>query len=334
MIESSRGALAPFIDFAIMVFSLTIGVVLLNGICSLTDIGWLDRDTFTIYLSMACPLLTMVQFVSPAPLVIEAIQLLNVQNLPTQVFQSQIICNVLGGAYGLQITNMAVLATNMFGLACQILWLAGDHFVRCSDTSWVWFSIKMSTMLNIGFYVAAVVMPIELLGHCITIFNIVLFAAPLSKLGNILRTRNASSLPTTMTVITTVTNAVWILYATMIQDDVVLIPSVLGYLLSAFQIQLIMWSHHLLPFDLGFLLLCVRSSKSTLDACCVSAGACKVAGGIDDTPRASNSKVRKVLEKELKQCSPRISPSSIECMPRREDNHVQVTRLGLAAKPD
>jgi hypothetical protein len=41
----------------------------------------------------------------------------------------------------------------------------------------------------------------------------------------------------------------------MIEDVVVLLPSVLGYVLSSFQVLVILWCRGLLPWELGFLLL-------------------------------------------------------------------------------
>eukprot|EP00747_Dinoflagellata_sp_TGD_P165456 gnl/TRDRNA2_/TRDRNA2_186745_c0_seq1.p1 gnl/TRDRNA2_/TRDRNA2_186745_c0~~gnl/TRDRNA2_/TRDRNA2_186745_c0_seq1.p1 ORF type:complete len:289 (-),score=55.27 gnl/TRDRNA2_/TRDRNA2_186745_c0_seq1:188-1054(-) len=240
--------------FTLTCCTLAMGIFALYGVIALADVGIVDKNSLTSFLSLAAPLLTMVQFVSPFPLMAEAIRKMNVQNVPTQVFKSQAACNILGLSYGIQIANVSVLATNMFGLACQILLLAGDHFVRASNTKWIWFSITLSVMFNISLY-ACVAAPIDILGHMITLFNIVLFASPLTKLGVILKTQNASALPGAMTVIQCANNAIWILYALMLQDMVVLFPSVLGYLLSGFQVLVILWCQHKLPFDLGWLLL-------------------------------------------------------------------------------
>ena len=48
----------------------------------------------------------------------------------TECTESQAACNILGLAYGIQRTLLAVLITNMFGLACQILFLSFDHYIR------------------------------------------------------------------------------------------------------------------------------------------------------------------------------------------------------------
>merc|ERR1719158_2393476 len=86
------------------------------------------------------------------------------------------------------------------------------------------------------------------------LFNLVLFASPLTKLGEILRTRNSTSLPIAMTTMFFSSNAMWTIYGHLIEDMVVHLSSVLGFILSTFQLLVIAWCRHLLPFDLGFLL--------------------------------------------------------------------------------
>jgi len=250
------------IDLALTVVSTVIGVAALYGVAGLTDVGLLDAASLTRSLSLACPIVTMVQFVAPAPLVIDAIKKMSGQGLPSQAFVSQAGCNVLGIAYGIQITNSAVLFTNLFGLGCQTLFLAADHLVRSTSSgSWVGFAVKLCICFNSVLVLMTVVAPINILGHAITGLNIFLYASPLAKVAPILRTRNASGLPMALTCISVANNALWTLYALMIQDAVVLVPSVLGYMLSAFQVMVILWCHGLLPFDLAFLLLLCRDSK-------------------------------------------------------------------------
>jgi len=222
----------------------------------------IDGLKLKLFLSFVCPLVTMTQFASPAPVVVEGLRKLDVQNLPTPVFISQAACNILGTAYGIRIQNKVVLASNMFGLACQILFLASYHYVRNGNGQWLWYSVQSQVIYCIGLYACVEVFSLHLLGQIITLFNLILFAVPLMKLGTILRTKNASSLPTAMTLVSTLSNGFWSMYALLIKDMVVLLPSVLGFVLCAFQVLILLWCHNKLPFDLGFLLLPCRTISS------------------------------------------------------------------------
>jgi len=249
------------IDCLLLVVSLAVGLSFPYGFTGLVDVGLLDAENVKSSLAMAAPLVTMTAYLTPMPLVVEAVAKMNVQNLPLQVFQLQSICNVLAICYGIQIMNKAVLVTNLFGLALQVLFLSGEHYVRAVNTQWLSFSIKGSCFFNIILYVMATISPLTILGHSITCFNIAMFATPLTKLPIILRTKNASSLPCGMTVISVINNGIWTLYALLIQDTVLLLPSILGYLLAGFQVLIILWCKGMLPFDLSFILLFIRDGS-------------------------------------------------------------------------
>lgn len=249
------------VDCLLLVSSISIGVGSLYGLAGLTGIGLIEKKQFTLFLSIAAPLVTMGQYVSPAPVVMDALRRMNPQNLPTPVFQSQAACNILSISYGLQIGNPAVLVTNMFGLAVQIIFLASDHHVRTPNSGWLLFSLQLMAIFHSSLYIGAMVTPLDILGHMITIFNLILFAAPLGKLGTVLRTKNVSSLSASMAGISVANNAVWTLYALMLQDAVLFLPSILGYVLSGFQVLVILWGQGILPFDLAFLLLICREPK-------------------------------------------------------------------------
>lgn len=254
------GPALALVDFVLTVSSLVLGLGTLFGIAALADMGVIDGSRLKIFMSFVCPMVTMTQFISPIPVVLEALRKLDAQHLPTPVFQSQSACNILSCAYAIRIQNTVILASNLFGLGCQIFFLASNHYVLAANGQWTGFAIKLQVLCCIGLYVCAEVVSLNMLGQIITLFNVVLFAAPLAKLSAILKSRNATSLPTAMTVVSAINNGLWTVYALLIKDMVVLLPSILGFLLCFFQVMVLLWCYKLLPFDLGFLLLPCRSS--------------------------------------------------------------------------
>ena len=52
---------------------------------------------------------------------------------PTPIFRAQLLCNVLGLSYGVQVRNEAVLASNLFGSFFQVLFLAAAHYASIAD---------------------------------------------------------------------------------------------------------------------------------------------------------------------------------------------------------
>eukprot|EP00437_Effrenium_voratum_P044063 CAMPEP_0181467900 /NCGR_PEP_ID=MMETSP1110-20121109/37219_1 /TAXON_ID=174948 /ORGANISM="Symbiodinium sp., Strain CCMP421" /LENGTH=343 /DNA_ID=CAMNT_0023592745 /DNA_START=28 /DNA_END=1056 /DNA_ORIENTATION=- len=251
--------------FQVLDAVLTLSAVLtaVAGVCAfpaLTRMGWLDHEVLTLSLSLACPLITITSYVAPTGMVLEAVRRMKASHLPMVVFKAQAACNILSIGYGLQIANAAVLMTNLFGLACQILFFAGEHYIRAADAQWLPFAVKTSVILNGGIVIARSA-PMNLLGQFITVFNIFLYSCPLMNLGAVLRTRNSSPFPSFMVGINVVNNALWSIYALLIEDVVVLMPSILGYACSFFQVLLILWCRNRLPFDLSFLLAIIQKAK-------------------------------------------------------------------------
>merc|ERR1719494_442592 len=112
-------------------------------------------------------------------------------------------------------------------------------------------------MLNVGL-ATCTALPLSILGSIITICNLVLFASPLLKVVQILATRDGSMLNVPITAMMAISNAIWSGYAMLIHDQVIFLPSFIGYLLSVFQVILVLWCHQKLPYSLDFLkVVCV-----------------------------------------------------------------------------
>lgn len=99
--------------------------------------------------------------------------------------RSQASCNICSIAYGLQISNVAVLISNMFGLLCQVLFLAADNYIRTINSGWLFFSVRLSTLFNTGLVLLTALAPLSMVGHSITIVTVVMYASPLSKAGEV-----------------------------------------------------------------------------------------------------------------------------------------------------
>lgn len=254
------------LDLTLTLSCLAVGLCLIFGIAALADLEYIDGVQLRMVLSFVCPAVLLIQFIAPTPVVVDALLELDVRELPIPVFQSQSACNILAISYAIQVQNEVILASNLIGLACQVIFLSASHYVLESDKRWVWYTLRMQVIYSVSLYVFAAVIPLELLGQMMTFVYLVLYSAPLAKVGTILRTQNAASLPTAMTVVSTFSNAVWSLYALLIKDVVVLIPCLLGFVLCSFQVLVLLWCSDMLPFDLSFLLLpCPDSSIAERD---------------------------------------------------------------------
>lgn len=242
-----------FVDLILLLASMAVGVGVVYGIVGLTELGLIGKEMMTTLFSMLCPLITIAGFLAPIPIVVDGLCKPSVQNLPVLVFQVQAICNILALSYAVRIKNVAVLVTNMVGLAFQVLYLAVHWYVVRSNSRWLAFALQGSLLLNTALYVGQAFLPLTVLGYIIIIFNLCLCVVPLQTVPEILKTRNPAKLPAGMTAMATITNGMWLIFGLLLGDEVVYVPSFVGYASTGFQALLLLWCNQLLPFDLGFL---------------------------------------------------------------------------------
>uniref|UniRef100_K3WP44 Sugar transporter SWEET1 n=1 Tax=Globisporangium ultimum (strain ATCC 200006 / CBS 805.95 / DAOM BR144) TaxID=431595 RepID=K3WP44_GLOUD len=78
----------------------------------------------------------------------------------------------------------------------------------------------------------------NIVGIVTIVCGIAMFASPLAAIKNVLRTKSAASLPTTMCIVNLVNCCLWIGYTMVAYDFFVFLPNCLGALLSGVQVAL------------------------------------------------------------------------------------------------
>lgn len=255
------------VDLLLFLSFITIAFAFVGFFARLPMAGVVDEETFTKYLSVLAPCCVMLSYSAAFPVLVDAVQRSSADNLPTLVFQSQAVCNILGIAYGIHTGNIVVVFANMFGLACQLIYLAMEHHLRIPRSNWIswtYWAMKLSLFFYVGLVTLTRLTSIDILGQLIFLFNVVLSLSPFVKIGVVLKNRDADCWPVGMTTIALLNNGLWILYALMLKDGVLLWPSVIGYLLATSQLIVIAWCRNALPFNLAFL-LAIMGGEMPLD---------------------------------------------------------------------
>eukprot|EP00397_Hematodinium_sp_SG-2012_P039529 GEMP01043171.1.p1 GENE.GEMP01043171.1~~GEMP01043171.1.p1 ORF type:complete len:295 (+),score=32.19 GEMP01043171.1:506-1390(+) len=242
-------------DAGLLIATMISSIAIPNSILSvLMFIIPVSDVTFT--LALLAPMSSILLFLAPISSVRTAMTMCSSANLPTPGFRIQLFCNLLATAYGLAIRNLAVIVPNQFGMLCQICWLAYAIFIDCKSQkrpmNWLFFILEFVVACNVGL-AAFTLLSLRSLATIITASQIILCAQPLSQLSQILRTKNRDSIDTPITVMLIINNGLWAAYAGLLRDPVLFVPSLVGYLLSVFQVILILWCQGTLPFDLSHL---------------------------------------------------------------------------------
>ena len=218
--------------------------------------SWASTDLLEP-LSLAGPVISILGYISPLPSVQLAIQSGTASDLPFPMLASQLALCVVNAAYGSAIDNKPVLITNLIGIAFQLAWLAAWYYLR-------WRAMRQK-QAHPGYFIVSAVTTVvmlvaaisriesDLIGTLSVVMSVVYTISPLAQLGVVVRTKKTSTIPMTMTSMMFLGNVCWGLYGWILSNNVILLPCLLGFEISIFQIILYAWCKDQLPFELSFL---------------------------------------------------------------------------------
>jgi len=242
-------------DLLMFLFTITMCIIIPN-MCLSILVAMIPLNDFIRVLATIAPSTSILMAITPISALKDALKKESVDVYPFAVFYAQLVCNILQIGYGVAVHNIAIIIPNLFSMFCQITWLSYGNHIKFfgRNASWFAFFFSYTLILNIGL-ATCLKLPLSLLGTIITVCNIALYGSPLLTMGEILETRDRSSLNVPISVMMCIANAAWVAYTSMIHDQVILIPSVFGYVLAVIQIITILWCDNRLPYNLEFLLL-------------------------------------------------------------------------------
>lgn len=222
--------------------------------------AWAPESDLIRFLAIACPILSIMTYVSPVVSVVEMVKSSDATHFPIQVVAAQAAQNIASAAYGLHIKNEPFYISSFVGLVFQLSWIA------------VWFSVvrrdsKHRFMRSLHPLFAALVMVStaastiyvllwldrEFVGSLSCGMTLLLCIAPLSKLGLVVRSMNSASIPLVMSIVMLITNVTWAVYGLLLHDIFMVLPSLFGLIITIFQLLVTAWCNGLLFYDLAFL---------------------------------------------------------------------------------
>jgi len=225
-----------------------------HGIAYLPDAGLTTKDSQLWALQVISPLTTAISFCFVAPDVLASIRTNNPALFLPLFHYGLAVCTVLGIALGIHVSNVTVIAMNMFGFSSQILCLLVEHYVRVPSGRLVCFSIKQSLGWIAILYMTAAPGFITFIGPAIAVSNTIVSGFPMIYLGPTLRNREFSNWVMFCVSYNFCVNLCWSVWGIMIQDMALLVPSVVAMEVCVIRIAVGLWCWGRLPFDMTFLL--------------------------------------------------------------------------------
>ncbi|KAH0955279.1 hypothetical protein HN011_001150 [Eciton burchellii] len=143
--------------------------------------------------------------------------------------------------YALILNDIAMINVNVFGLITNIIYMI-IYYYYASNTRELFKLICKVTVFVIIFLAYAEIESsanIEFrFGILVTVLLLLLIAAPLAHLGQIIKTKNAEILPMPIIVMGTLVSFMWLWYGCIINNIFIIFQNAIGFMLNIVQLLL------------------------------------------------------------------------------------------------
>ncbi|XP_009609628.1 bidirectional sugar transporter NEC1-like [Nicotiana tabacum] len=139
-------------------------------------------------------------------------------------------------AYLKEKNGILLVTINSFGTAIELIYLT--IFLIYATREAKIYTTKLVLLLNIGSYGAIVALTyifakdetrVTIVGWICAVFSVCVFAAPLSIMRRVIRTRSVEFMPFPLSFFLTICAVMWFFYGLLIKDMYIATPNILGF---------------------------------------------------------------------------------------------------------
>ncbi|XP_024980944.1 bidirectional sugar transporter NEC1-like [Cynara cardunculus var. scolymus] len=143
--------------------------------------------------------------------------------------------------------GMMIITINAIGCAIETAYIV--VFLIYATRESLMYTIKLLVLFNIGSYGLIVIttlltsqgsLRVMIVGWICAVFSVCVFAAPLSIIRLVIRTRSVEYMPFSLSFFLTICAVLWFFYGLLIKDYYVATPNVLGFVFGVTQMILYM----------------------------------------------------------------------------------------------
>ncbi|CAI8619332.1 unnamed protein product [Vicia faba] len=142
--------------------------------------------------------------------------------------------------------EMLIITINAFGCLIETIYLV-IYITYCPKQARN-FTLKLICLLNLGGICLVIVLThllakertarIELLGWICVVLSTSVFAAPLSVIRVVIRTKSVEFMPFTLSLLLTISAITWLIYGILLKDIFVTLPNIVGITFGIIQMTL------------------------------------------------------------------------------------------------
>ncbi|KAI3777601.1 hypothetical protein L1987_47401 [Smallanthus sonchifolius] len=208
----------------------------------------MDTDAMRTLVGILGNIISLILFLSPVPTFMRIIKAKSVQAFKPDPYVATILNCAVWMFYGLPIVHpdsLLVITINGAGLIIEVVFIA----IFFTYSTWAGRK-KIIIILFIEAVFVAFVVVVTLMcfhtyqsrsmivGMIAIVFNILMYAAPLTVMKMVIKTRSVKYMPFTLSLAAFVNSIVWCVYALLPLDPYILVPNGLGSLSATLQLIL------------------------------------------------------------------------------------------------
>ncbi|KAF5758569.1 putative SWEET sugar transporter [Helianthus annuus] len=208
----------------------------------------MDMDTARTLVGVLGNIISLILFLSPLPTFIKIIQAKSVQAFKPDPYVATILNCAVWMFYGLPIVHpdsLLVVTINGAGLAIETVFIIIFFIYSTWGGRRKILIILFCEAVFVALVVVATLMCFDtykdrsmVVGLIAIVFNILMYAAPLTVMRMVIKTRSVKYMPFSLSLASFVNSIVWCVYALMPLDPYILVPNGLGSLSAIVQLIL------------------------------------------------------------------------------------------------
>ncbi|CAM8913970.1 unnamed protein product [Rhodiola kirilowii] len=208
----------------------------------------LDRETTRTIVGIIGNVISFGLFASPIPTFIKIIKNKSVQQFKPDPYLATVLNCAMWVFYGMPFVHpdsLLVITINGIGLAMELTYVT-IFFIY--STWGKRRKIIIALLIELAFLVVLVVLTLKfvhgtkhrsmVIGLVCIVFNILMYASPLTVMKRVIRTKSVKYMPFLLSLANFLNGIVWVIYAALKFDPYILIPNGLGSLSGLVQLIL------------------------------------------------------------------------------------------------
>ncbi|CAN1228021.1 Bidirectional sugar transporter NEC1 [Linum grandiflorum] len=211
-------------------------------------IRFLNHDKLALFCGLLGNIISFLVFLAPVPTFYKIYKKKSSQGFHSIPYVTALMSAMLLLYYGFLKTNATLIITiNAIGITIELVYLSVYLFYSPSREL-VIFPLLITTIFVGGYGAMMLVTEFWLrgssrmntIGWICAVFNIAVFAAPLSIVRNVIKTKSVEYMPFTLSLFLTLCATAWFFYGLLVNDYYIALPNVLGFLFGITQMILYM----------------------------------------------------------------------------------------------